>query len=37
MNNIKLDSSKHSVISEYIIEHNHNFDWQKYKNFKHWI
>jgi len=29
MNNIKLDSSKHSVISEHILEHNHSFDWEK--------
>jgi len=26
-NNIKLDQSKHSVISEHIIKFNHSFDW----------
>jgi len=26
-NNIKLDKSKHSVISEHIVNFNHNFDW----------
>ena len=31
MNNIKLDSSKHSVISEHILEHNHSFDWENIK------
>jgi len=26
-NNIKLDNTKHSVISEHIIKYNHKFDW----------
>jgi hypothetical protein len=28
INNIKLDSSRHSVISEHIIHCNHSFDWK---------
>ena len=33
MNNIKLDSSKYfSNISEHIIKHNYNFDWENTKN-----
>jgi len=30
-NNIKLDKSKHSVISEHIVNFNHNFDWDNIK------
>jgi len=29
--NIKLDQSKHSVISEHIIKYNHSFDWENTK------
>jgi len=28
VNNIRLDPSKHSVVSEHIINFNHNFDWE---------
>jgi len=36
-NNIKLDSSKHLVISEHIINNQHLFEWEKVKilDFKH--
>jgi len=27
INNLKQDQTKHSVISEHILNHNHNFDW----------
>jgi len=27
--NLRLDSSKHSVVSEYIVRYNHLFDWDK--------
>jgi len=30
-NNIKLDQSKHSVISEHITKYNHSFDWENTK------
>jgi len=30
-NNIKQDHSKHSVISEHIINYNHTFDWENTK------
>jgi len=30
-NNIKLDSTKHSVISEHILKYNHMFDWNNVK------
>jgi len=30
-NNIKLDQSKHSVISEHILKFNHSFDWDNVK------
>jgi len=30
-NNIKLDASKHSVISEHMLSCNHTFDWNKVK------
>jgi len=30
-NNIKLDQSKHSVISEHIIKFNHSIDWENTK------
>jgi len=30
-NNVKLDQSKHSVISEHIIKYNHSFDWENTK------
>jgi len=30
-NNIKLDSTKHSVISEHIFKYNHMFDWNNVK------
>jgi len=30
-NNIKLDKSKHSVITEHILDFNHNFDWDNIK------
>jgi len=26
--NIKLDSSRHSIITEHILQYNHNFDWK---------
>jgi len=28
-NNIKLDKSRHSVISEHILNYNYRFDWEK--------
>lgn len=31
-NNLKLDPSKHSVISEHISNFNHTIDWEKCKN-----
>jgi len=31
INNIKLDQSKHSVISEHIIKFNYSFDWENTK------
>jgi len=34
-NNIKLDQSKHSVISEHIIKYNHSFDWENTKIMDH--
>jgi len=34
-NNIKLDQSKHSVISEHIIKHNHSFDWENTRIMDH--
>jgi len=30
-NNIKSDKSKHSVITEHILNFNHNFDWENIK------
>jgi len=27
INNLKQDQTKHSVISEHIVNHNHSFDW----------
>jgi len=30
-NNIKLDSSKHSVITEHILKYSHTFDWDNIK------
>jgi len=29
--NIKAEKSKHSVISEHMLENNHSFDWQNIK------
>jgi len=34
-NNLKLDQSKHSVISEHIIKYNHSFDWDNTKIMDH--
>jgi len=31
MKNIKVDESKHSVITKHILESNHTFDWQNVK------
>ena len=31
MNNIRLDPSKHSVVTEHRIKHDHTFDWKKIK------
>lgn len=31
MNNIKLDSSRHSVITEHILNEGHKFDWDNVK------
>jgi hypothetical protein len=31
MNNIRLDPSRHSVVTEHRIEHDHTFDWKKIK------
>jgi len=30
-NNIKLDTSKHSVITEHILKYSHTFDWDNIK------
>jgi len=30
-NNVKLDSSKHSVVTDHIINRQHNFDWDNVK------
>jgi len=30
-NNIKLDDSKHSVVTQHIIDYNHSFDWNAAK------
>jgi len=35
VNNIRLDPSKHSVISEHITNFNHNFDWENVKILDH--
>jgi len=34
-NNIRPDHSKHSVVSEHIINFNHNFDWENVQIFDH--
>jgi len=32
-NNIKLDESRHSVITQHILKHNHSFNWKDIKIF----